>query len=162
MTRAPWWKGTRGEWYVVVQIVLFGLIALAPLAGLGKPGWLPPWGLAARIVGLALGIAGGALALAGLVGLGRNLSALPHPKDDAELVEHGAYRLVRHPIYGGLLLGAFGWGLLANSALTLAFAAALLVLFELKTRREEAQMARKFAGYADYQRRARKFIPFIY
>jgi protein-S-isoprenylcysteine O-methyltransferase Ste14 len=162
VTTAPWWKGTRGEWFVIVQVVLFGLIALGPLADGGGPGWPPPWGPAARVAGLALGIAGGALALAGLVGLGRNLSALPHPKDDAELVQRGPYRLVRHPIYGGLLLGALGWGLLANSALTLAFAAALLVLFELKSRREEAQLALKFAGYADYQRRVRKFIPFLY
>jgi protein-S-isoprenylcysteine O-methyltransferase Ste14 len=162
MTPAPWWKGTRGEWFVIVQMVLFGLIALAPLAQWGAPGWLAPWGLAARGVGLALGLAGGLLALAGLLGLGRNLSALPHPKDDAEMVEHGPYRLVRHPIYGGLLLGAFGWGLLANSGLTLALAAALLVLFELKTRREEAQLVNKFPAYAGYQRRARKFFPFIY
>jgi protein-S-isoprenylcysteine O-methyltransferase Ste14 len=162
MTRAPWWKGKRGEWYVVAQVVLFGLIALGPVAGLGRPGWPAPLGLAARIIGLTLGMAGGALALAGLAGLGRNLSALPHPKDDAEFVERGPYRWVRHPIYGGLLLSAFGWGLLANSGLTLGFAAALLALFELKSRREEAHLARKFAGYADYQRRVRKFFPFIY
>jgi protein-S-isoprenylcysteine O-methyltransferase Ste14 len=162
MTTAPWWKGERGEWYVVVQVALFGLIALGPLLDGGGPGWPAPWGGVARVVGAFLSLYGGALALYGLLGLGRNLSALPHPKDDAELVERGAYRLVRHPIYGGLLLGAFGWGLAAHSGLTLAFAAALLVLFELKSRREEAQLARKFAGYADYQRRVRKFIPFVY
>jgi protein-S-isoprenylcysteine O-methyltransferase Ste14 len=162
MSTTPWWHGKRGEWYVIVQMLLFGLIALAPLAGLGGPGWPAPWGLIARVLGFVLGAAGGLLALAGLLGLGRNLSALPHPKDDAEMVERGPYRLVRHPIYGGLLLGAFGWGLLTNSLLTLVFAAALLVLFELKSRREEAQLARKFAGYVEYQRRVRKFIPFLY
>jgi len=147
---------------VVVQFILFGLIALAPLAQWGQPGWPVPWGWAARIAGLALGAAGGLLALAGLLGLGRNLSALPHPKDDAELVERGAYRLVRHPIYGGLLLGASGWGLLTNSGWALVFAAALFGWFELKSRREEARLRAKFAGYAAYQQRTKKFFPYLY
>ena len=30
MERPAWWKNTRGEWYVVLQTVLFGLIALGP------------------------------------------------------------------------------------------------------------------------------------
>jgi len=162
MSQSPWWKGKRGEWYVVGQFVLFGLIALAPLANWGGPGWPAPWGWAARIAGVLLGAAGGVLGLIGLLGLGRNLSVLPHPLDDAQLVEHGAYRLVRHPIYGGLLLGAFGWGLLMNSGWALLFSAALLGWFELKTRREEARLAEKFAGYADYRRRTKKFFPWIY
>ena len=161
MTKAPWWQGTRGEWYVVAQMVLLALIALAPLAP-GQPAWPAPWGLIARGAGLLLLGAGGLLAFAGLFGLGANLSVLPHPKDGADLVEGGAYGLVRHPIYAGLILGSFGWGLLTNSVWAVALAAGLLVLFDFKARREEAQLARRFAGYADYRRRVRKFIPFIY
>jgi protein-S-isoprenylcysteine O-methyltransferase Ste14 len=158
----PWWRGARGEWYVVVQVILFGLIGLAPLARWGTPGWPEPWGVVARAAGLALGAAGGLLVLAGAAGLGRHLSALPHPKDDAELIEGGAYRLARHPIYGGILLGATGWGLLTHSGWALAFTALLFGWFELKTRREEAQLAKKFAGYAEYRRRTKKFIPYLY
>ena len=150
--------GKRSEGYVVVQLILFGLIAAAPLARWGalNLGW------AGRGVGVALGAAGGVLALAGLVGLGRNLSPLPKPKQDSELVESGVYGLVRHPIYGGLLLGALGWGLLTSSGLALVFSAALWVLFELKSRREEAWLAEMFAGYAAYRRRTKRFWPFIY
>jgi protein-S-isoprenylcysteine O-methyltransferase Ste14 len=162
MRQSPWWKGERGEWFVVGQFILFGVIAAAPLAGWGRPGWPAPWGWAARIAGLVLGAAGGALALAGLLGLGRNLSALPHPLEDANLVEHGAYRFARHPIYGGLLLGAFGWGLVTHSGLALLFAGALFGWFELKSQREEARLLEKFAGYADYRRRTKKFFPWIY
>jgi protein-S-isoprenylcysteine O-methyltransferase Ste14 len=167
MTNAPWWKGTRGEWYFVVQLVLFALITLAPLAP-GQPEWLFPVSLAARGLGLVLRsslcwiVAGFALATAGLLGLGRNLSPLPHPRDDATLVEGGVYGLVRHPIYAGLIMGALGWALLTNSLLALGLAVLLLVFFDVKSRREERALLARFPAYADYRRRVRKFFPFIY
>ena len=157
----PWWKGARGEWYFIAQLVLFALILLAPLAP-GQPAWPSPLSLAARGLGLLLGLAGFALAAAGLVGLGRNLSPLPHPKDDAVLVEGGIYGRARHPIYGGLIMGALGWALLTNSLLALALAVMLLLFFEVKSRREERQLLARFPGYAAYRRRVRKFFPFIY
>jgi protein-S-isoprenylcysteine O-methyltransferase Ste14 len=154
--------GRRGEGYVVVQFILLGLIALAPLVRLGGA-WPEPLGLALRGVGGLLILAGGGLALAGLLGLGvDNLSALPHPKDEAQLVETGIYGLARHPIYGGLVLGAAGWGLLTHSLLALALTAALWAWFELKSRREEAALRQKFAGYAAYARRVRRFWPGVY
>ena len=161
MRQSPWWKGARGEWYFVAQLVLLGLILLAPLAP-GQPAWPAPWSLAARGVGLLLGLAGLALALAGLVGLGANLSPLPHPKDDAVLVESGVYREVRHPIYAGLIIGSFGWALLTNSLPALGLAVVLLLFFDVKSRREERELLARFPAYADYRRRVRKFFPHIY
>jgi len=157
--QSPWWRGTRGEWYVVVQMALLALIALAPLVP-GQPDW--PLALAARGLGLLLGVAGLALALAGLLGLGRNLSALPHPIDDAQLVVGGVYGLARHPIYGGLMAGSLGWALLANSLLSLVFALGLWLLFEFKSRREETQLLARFPAYAGYRQRVRKFFPWLY
>lgn len=154
--------GRRGEGYVVVQFILLGLIALAPLVALGGA-WPEPLGLAGRLVGGALLLVGGALALAGLRHLGLdNLSALPHPKDEAHLVEGGIYGLARHPIYGGLVAGAAGWALLTHSLLALALTAALWGWFELKSRREEAALRHKFAAYAAYARRVKKFWPGVY
>ena len=161
MDTHPWWQGTRGEWYFVVQMILLALILLAPLAP-GQPGWAGALSLPARGLGLLLGLAGLALAVAGLLGLGSNLSVLPHPKDDAQLVQSGVYGLARHPIYGGLIVGAAGWALLTNSLLALFLALALLLFFEAKSRREERQLLARFPAYADYRRRVRKFFPFLY
>ena len=158
----PWWKNSRGEWYVIVQIALFALVAGAPLlpdVALDLPDTLDAALIAA---GLALIGLGGLLSLAGLLALGRNLSVLPHPKDGAALVRRGAYALVRHPIYGGLIVGAIGWALFNRSVITLGAAALLLVFFDVKSRREERWLARTFPGYADYQRRVHKLIPFVY
>ena len=159
MSKTPWWKGSRGEWYFVAQLALFALVLLAPLVP-GQPAW--PASLAARGLGLLLALAGFALAMAGLLGLGRNLSVLPHPVDDATLVEGGAYGLVRHPIYAGLIIGALGWSLLTNSLAALGMAIVLLVFFDIKSRREERQLLARFPAYADYRRRVRKFFPYVY
>jgi len=158
----PWWHGSRGEWYVVVQFLLFALVAFGPKSLPGWPAWPPLWSTIGVVVGLILGSIGALLILAGIFSLGRNLAAVPHPKDDATLVEKGAYRLVRHPIYSGIILGAFGWALLRNGTLTLLYALILFLFFDIKSRREEKWLSRKFPQYRTYQQRVRKLIPFLY
>ena len=103
-----------------------------------------------------------AICAAAVLRLGRNLTPLPHPKDSCELVEHGLYAWVRHPIYCGIILAAFGWALYVQGVLSLLWAALLVVFFDIKSRREEAWLAARFPAYADYRRRVRKLIPFIY
>jgi protein-S-isoprenylcysteine O-methyltransferase Ste14 len=111
---------------------------------------------------LILGGLGGVLILAGLFSLGSNLTAVPRPKEDANMVEHGAYRWVRHPIYSGIILGAFGLSLLRGGWLGLLYALILFIFFDLKTRREEDWLREKYDGYAAYQKRVCKLIPFLY
>lgn len=89
------------------------------------------------------------------------LTPLPYPRAEAELVETGVYALVRHPIYGGLALTAGGWGLLTASPAALVAAAILFGFLELKSRREEAWLERRFSGYAAYRARTRRLIPWI-
>lgn len=162
MSEQPWWKGTRGEWYVVIQLLLFALLAFGPTSLPQWPAWPSPWSTIAIILGLILGGIAAVLIVAGILSLGRNLAAVPHPKDDATLVETGAYKLVRHPIYGGIILGAFGWALLRNGTLTLLYALILFLFFDFKSGREEKWLSRKFPKYRAYQERVRKLIPFLY
>ena len=67
-----------------------------------------------------------------------------------------------HPIYSGVILGSFGWGLMNNSLLTLLLVLILFVFFDLKSRREERWLSEKYANYVTYQVRVRKLIPLIY
>ena len=162
MTRPPWWKGNRGEWYVVAQFAVFLLIAFGPHGRPGLPEWGYPFDGIATLAGGCLLILGGLLTVAGFFSLGTNLSLLPRPPERGELVEGGAYRLVRHPIYSGIFFSALGWGLWLRSWLTIGYALILFVVHDLKARREERWLREKFPGYDEYQKRVRRLIPFVY
>jgi protein-S-isoprenylcysteine O-methyltransferase Ste14 len=158
----PWWKGSRGEWYLIVQAGLFLLLAFGPRTWQGLPAWGPPYTWLGSLGGGVLFLVGILLAATGAVNLGRNLTPLPRPKEHATLIVTGAYRLVRHPIYSGITFIAIGWGLWLNSWLTIGYALLLFAFFDIKSRREERWLENKFPGYAAYRKRVRKLIPFVY
>jgi protein-S-isoprenylcysteine O-methyltransferase Ste14 len=101
------------------------ILGFGPRTCQGMSAWVAPFTQVGSLIGGALFLAGSVLAATGALNLGKNLSPLPQPKEDATLVVTGAYRLVRHPIYSGITLMAFGWGLWLHSWLTIAYAAAL-------------------------------------
>lgn len=148
--------GKRGEGWFILQLFLFAIIFFAPAIA---PFQVP---LELRALGLLWLLIGGALGTLGLVSLGSNLSPFPKPIENGQLVTHGAYRFVRHPIYTGLILGTLGWSLLMATFLGIAFAVILFVFFDLKLRREEEWLTQTYPGYPDYQRRVRKLIPWVY
>jgi protein-S-isoprenylcysteine O-methyltransferase Ste14 len=151
--------GRRGEGWVVLQVVVLGLIVVA--GRVGDP-WADRIAGALTVVGLALVVVGPGLAIAGMRHLGPALTPYPKPGDGAELREHGSYRLVRHPIYGGLLVGGTGWALV-TSPLTLLPVAALAAVFWGKATREEAWLDERYEGYAAYRARVRhRFVPFVW
>lgn len=65
-------------------------------------------------------------------------------------------------MYGGAIIAGLGWAFIHVDLLTLALTAALAVLFDLKSRREERMMLRQFPDYAAYRERVKKLIPFVY
>jgi protein-S-isoprenylcysteine O-methyltransferase Ste14 len=160
--RKLWWRGARGEWLVVAQVALIALVFLGPRTVVGQPAWPFPFARACPIAGGILMVAGGLLLLAGAVRLGPGLTPLPYPKDGATLVQTGPFALVRHPMYSGGLLAAFGWALLVQGWLTVGYVIVLFVFLDLKSRREERWLTERFPTYPGYQRRVRKLVPFVY
>jgi protein-S-isoprenylcysteine O-methyltransferase Ste14 len=161
-TRPRWWRGARGEWYVAAQLVLMAAVFLGPRTLPGLPAWPETVARIARLAGAVLMPAGGGLLLAGVLRLGANLTPLPYPRSNATLVQSGPYRIVRHPMYAGGIVLAYGWALVVHGWLTLGYATVLLIFLDIKSAREERWLAEKFPEYADYQRRVRKLIPFIH
>lgn len=154
--------GPRGEGWVLGQFLLLGLLGVAGLPGIAN---VTPRGLldgGALAVGVAaLGVAGWVV-LAAFRDLGRNLTALPRPRDDSTLVETGIYAGIRHPIYSGLILAALGWSAVTRSLAAMALAILLAIYLDLKSRREEAWLDDRYPAYAAYRERTRRFIPRVY
>jgi protein-S-isoprenylcysteine O-methyltransferase Ste14 len=149
----------RGGAWVFAQFPLTALALFAARVGPTMPGAVLGPG---RWLGLGLFVAGGLLFLAGAIGLGSRLTPFPRPGPDTQLVQSGAYRLVRHPIYGGGVIALVGWALLNGGLLGLLAAAGMAVFFNAKAGVEERWMSERFPEYEAYRRRVRKLIPFVY
>ncbi len=148
--------GKRGEGWFILQMTLFAVIFFAPQGTcVACPIWL-------KWVGLAILAAGGLYGTWGMATLGRNLTPFPKPIEGGELVTHGPYRFVRHPIYAGLIFGTLGWALFRGSLLGLALAALLFLFFDLKSRREEQWLREAYPGYEAYQKQVKKLAPWVY
>ena len=152
--------GPRGEGWVAIQgVILAGILLGGLVEAPGAWSALTP----VSVAGVVIMGAGGLLALLGVLHLGRSLTALPHPRDGSRLVESGVYSLVRHPIYGGLVIGTLGYGLAMHAPLTAAVGSLVLLgFFRLKSAREEIWLEQRYAGYPAYRARTRRIIPFVY
>lgn len=112
---------------------------------------------------------GAALLLAGLlfsvwarVHLAGNWSASVTVKDHHELVRSGPYRVVRHPIYTGLLVGLLGTAIARNDVQGYIAVAIALVALWHKLHIEERFMEETFGdAYRDYRTKVKALIPFV-
>jgi protein-S-isoprenylcysteine O-methyltransferase Ste14 len=162
-TSEGWRNNSRGEYLVLLQGALLTAFTILPVYQL--PGLKIQsthllyiiWFMAS-ILGLSALI----LIVKGLIDLGKNLTPLPYPIDNGELVQTGIYRIVRHPLYSGLILAAFGWTLWQMSLSHLIATAILLIFFDIKANREETWLTQKYPDYLEYRQRVKKIIPGIY
>jgi len=142
-------------------LVLFTIVAIAGLRDVIRHRSGTPWGLAVSLVGLVAIVIGGLVAVRGVWDLRPSLSPFPRPIPGTPLIESGAYRLIRHPIYSGLVLGAVGWGLVTGSIAAIGAAAVLFLWLVGKSRLEEVWLAAQHPGYRAYQQRTKRLIPWV-
>ena len=94
--------------------------------------------------------------------LGRNWSGTVTLKEDHELIVRGPYRLVRHPIYTGLLTLILGTAILTGHVAGLIGVVVVAASFWIKLRDEEEVMRKQFPGqYSTYEQRVKRIIPFV-
>lgn len=142
--------------WVSAQFALFALIAVFVFATSGSGPAGAPW-VGAAATGAGLGLAGWALAR-----LGPSVSPFPTPTQGAILVMSGPYRLVRHPIYGGVILTALGLSVISWSLPAIVLSLGLVPFFFAKSSHEEELLVARFAGYADYvAATSKRLIPWV-
>jgi protein-S-isoprenylcysteine O-methyltransferase Ste14 len=143
-------------------LIGFALVELRVLPRTWIAQHLWPRSLIWETTGLALTMLGATFAIWARVTLGRNWSSVPQVKEKHELIVKGPYRLVRHPIYTGLLLAVAGTGLAGNQGMGLLIFVLLFASYTFKIRLEERLMIETFPEtYPDYRRRVKALIPFV-
>jgi protein-S-isoprenylcysteine O-methyltransferase Ste14 len=150
------------RWVLIAFAVLGLLIALVPAYTDAHEIWVLD-GDAVRWLGLPLFVAGGALRLWPVFVLGRRFSGLVAIQPGHTLVTNGAYRMIRHPSYLGLLAGSLGWVLVFRSAAGVLLVALMVPPLLARINAEEALLREEFgAEYEAYRARTWRLIPGVY
>jgi protein-S-isoprenylcysteine O-methyltransferase Ste14 len=142
-----------------VAIVLIVLLLARVKIFKGQTITSDPW---REGIGLAVFLAGLALAVWARLYIGRNWGAPMSEKVDPELVTTGPYRRVRHPIYSGIILAVMGTAVAVSWYAVIAVAV-FGAYFVYSARMEERYMTGRFPeAYPDYVHSTKMLVPFIF
>jgi protein-S-isoprenylcysteine O-methyltransferase Ste14 len=118
---------------------------------------------AVRGFGVVLCAAGIAFAVWARRYLGRNWGTPMSLKENAELITSGPYRLVRHPIYFGMIIALFGTALVLGGLWLLIFFICGSYFAFIAARVEERLMTEQFPDqYPAYKKKTKTLIPFVW
>jgi protein-S-isoprenylcysteine O-methyltransferase len=110
--------------------------------------------------GLFIAVAGFGFAFWARLTLGRNWSSTVTVKEDHQLIRRGPYRIVRHPIYAGLILASLGTAIGYGRVQCLIGLLLIFFAFQMKWKTEERFMQEQFGGeYQKYRREVSAIVP---
>lgn len=156
-TEAAWWI----QYYPPVVWLPF-VLAYAQVAWL--PSLIPAAGLATgvQLVGLAIAIGSALFAAWGMWALGRSYGIRLDLFEGHTLKTDGAFALVRHPMYLGIVTFHLGASLALESVALLVLTAVVVVPFTIaRIAAEEGVLREAFGPYGDYARRVPALIPIV-
>jgi protein-S-isoprenylcysteine O-methyltransferase Ste14 len=150
---------------MMVVIRIGGLILwLSPIVYLLNPLWMawskigfPEW---LRWVGFGLGIVNVGLIYWLFASIQSGITPVSATRKNHQLVTHGIYRWVRHPLYtvGSMLYLTFG--MIADNWFIPLLGALAFIAMAIRTPKEEANLIEKFGDeYRQYMKRTGRFLP---
>jgi protein-S-isoprenylcysteine O-methyltransferase Ste14 len=157
-------RQAEGKLFIALRLLLAVPLYLAMFAYMINPQWmawsalpLPIW---LRWLGAGLGFAMIPLLYWLFRSLGKNVSETVLTKERHELVTHGPYHWVRHPLYTTASIGIFALGLVAANWFMLLMILLIVMMLPALAAKEEAQLIEKFGkAYREYMQRTGRFLP---
>ncbi len=146
-------------WLVIAVSITAGIFVAQNFRAAALPhGWM------FASAGVVLFVTGLVLRWWAIITLGRFFTVDVTIEKDHELVERGPFRMVRHPSYTGVLLAFLGFGLsLHNWAALLIILLPIGAAFIHRMNVEEDALLRALGPpYANYMKRTKRFVPFVY
>jgi protein-S-isoprenylcysteine O-methyltransferase Ste14 len=112
-----------------------------------------------QVIADILLVTGTAWSVWSLCTLGRNLSIIAQAR---EVVEHGPYRWVRHPLYTGEIVSSLGLAVAAGATAAVGVWITLVALQVYRARREEEILVGTLPAYAAYRSRTAALLPGLF
>ena len=150
-------------WQLILLVAAYVLMANSDL------GWdvldrrLVPAGMQATTAGYSLLLAGMLFSAWARIFLGGNWSSSVTLKQDHTLVRSGPYRIVRHPIYTGLLVALLGTAVVLGELRCFVGVVLAAIAWKIKSVTEEALMVQQFGDqYTHYRTQVKALVPYIW
>ncbi len=116
-----------------------------------------------NVVGALIFIIGLVITVNAQMTLKRNYSSMLRIREGHQLITHGIYKYVRHPVYTGTLLRTFAIPIYTTSLLGFLFALVGIPLFIYRIGVEEKMLIEEYGDeYLKYMKATSKLIPYIY
>jgi protein-S-isoprenylcysteine O-methyltransferase Ste14 len=159
-------QSQSSAWQLLYTAILVAGVYLIFAKQSGIP-WLDrqlfPVTVPIALAGLLAVLMGVAFSIWARLMLGDNWSNRVTVKENHTLVRRGPYRIVRHPIYSGILLGMLGSAIQRGGIRCFAGVLVCGFSFWLKTRVEERFMVQSFGEeYLQYRHQVKALAPFIF
>jgi len=113
-------------------------------------------------IGLSISIFGAIIACTSRYTLGKNWSLSVQRKENHQLIHDGIYKIVRHPIYTGLLLLFIGNAIIVGDYRAIIAVLIVFVSLWLKLKKEEKLLIETFGiEYKEYKNQTKALIPYL-
>jgi protein-S-isoprenylcysteine O-methyltransferase Ste14 len=113
-------------------------------------------------IGLFISIVGAFIACWSRYKLGNNWSLSVQKKENHELIQTGIYKIIRHPIYSGLLLLFIGNCIVVGDYRGIIAIVIVFISFWYKLKKEEKLLIETFGEkYIEYKKQTKALIPFL-
>ncbi len=90
-----------------------------------------------------------------------NFAVYPEVKTGAQLITHGPYRYVRHPMYTALMIMMAGIAGYNGHWVNYLAALGITTVVVMKAYREEELLPLVFPQYAVYKAQTKRFVPYV-